>query len=231
MADQMSQRSDAPALSEVAARVSRHTALVRHLRLAIPALAVGLVITYALSATPPRVDREFIDQFAAIEETDDGVRLAKPRYAGEDLEGQPFEIAANSAVRSGDNDERVGLELPEARRVRPDGQATLVRAKDGLYDQTAKRVDLSNEVEFEQQGSGGSFILRTDAATMDLDSQVVSSETEVRGEGQGGKLRADRGTLYQNEDRIVLEGGVKISLEPTEDEAEEPADAETDGSK
>ncbi|GGY45344.1 LPS export ABC transporter periplasmic protein LptC [Parvularcula lutaonensis] len=231
MAEELSQRNQQPALSDVAARVSRHTAVVRHLRLAVPALAVGLIITYALSATPPQVDREFIDQFAAIEETEDGVKLAKPRYAGEDLEGQPFEIAANSATRSGDNDERVGLELPEARRVRPDGQATLVRARDGLYDQTAKRVDLSNDVELEQQGASGSFILRTDAATMDIENQVVSSETEVTGEGKGGKVRADRGTLYQGEDRIVLEGGVKITLEPAEDDGEEDAsNAETDGS-
>ncbi|NNU15987.1 LPS export ABC transporter periplasmic protein LptC [Parvularcula sp. ZS-1/3] len=228
----MPRRADYPELSDTALRVTQHTALVRHLRLAVPALAVGLVITYAMSATPPRIDREFLNQFSTIEETEgEDVRLASPRYAGEDLDGMPFEMAATTARRSVDNPDRIGLDMPEARRVRQDGQATLVRAKDGLYDQAGRTVDLSNGVELEQQGDNGTFLLETDAAELDLETQTVTSVTEVRGTGQSGTVRADRGTFFQSEDRIVLEGDVKITLDPQkkkkEGEAKE-AEPETD---
>lgn len=198
-----------------AQRVSRHTALVRHLRLAVPALAVGLVLTYGLSATPPRVDREFVSQFTSLEETSEGLKLARPRYAGEDLEGQPFEVAATSAIRSPGNEDQVGLEQPEAHRVRSDGQETTVKARDGLFNQASKTIDLSNNVTVEQTSGRGLLVLTTDAATMDLDRQVVRSLGAVHAQGDGGTVDAGRGTIYQNEDRIVLEDGVRMLLEPT----------------
>jgi lipopolysaccharide export system protein LptC len=210
-----------------AARVSQHSQRVRHLRLAMPALAVGLLLTYALSATPPRVDREFLKQFSAIEATNEGegVRLSKPRYAGEDLDGRPFEIAAQSAIRGQSDTDPLALDRPEARRTRADGETSVLRAADGIYDQKQRLVDLIGEVELEQQGRSGSYVLRTDAAKADLDSQVVTSSAEVRGEGDSGTLRAGRATIFQNEDRMILEGGVNIVFTPKSDEdADKPSD-------
>jgi LPS export ABC transporter protein LptC len=209
-----------------ARRVSRHSSRVRHLRLITPALAVGLLLTYALSATPPRVDHEFLAQFSGIETTEDGegVRLSRPRYAGEDLEGRPFEVAAQSARRGQSDEDPLALDRPEARRVKPDGRTSVLRAKDGTYDQTAQLVDLIGDVELEQSGGGGSFVLRTDKAKADLESQVVTSSTEVTGESERGTLRADRGTIYQNEDRVVLEGGVRMTLKPRRKAAEDDQD-------
>ncbi|MCQ8185826.1 LPS export ABC transporter periplasmic protein LptC [Parvularcula maris] len=199
-----------------ARRVSRHSMRVRRLRLVTPALAVGLLLTYVLSATPPRVDHEFLAQFSGIETTEDGegVKLSRPRYAGEDLSGRPFEVAAQSATRGQNDADPLALDRPEARRVKPDGRTSVLRAKDGTYDQTAQLVDLIGDVELEQSSSGGTFVLKTDAAKADLESQVVTSSTEVTGESERGTLRADRGTIYQNEDRVVLEGGVRMTLKP-----------------
>lgn len=204
----------------VAARVYRHSQRVRHLRLAVPALAAGLALTYALSATPPRVDREFAEQFAGLETTAEGMRLARPRYAGEDLSGRPFELAAVTATRPSDQAELIGLESPLARRRTHSGTAMTVTAREGRYDERTKVMDLTADVEMEQADPSGRFTLRTDAATMDFDTQVIRANTEVRGRGDGGTLRADRGTLYQDEDRLVLEGRVRIDLMP----AREPSD-------
>ncbi|MEM9809860.1 MAG: LPS export ABC transporter periplasmic protein LptC [Pseudomonadota bacterium] len=197
-----------------ARRVSRHTMRVRNLRLAVPALAAGLLITYAASATPPRVDRSFIMQFSSFDMSEDEVKLARPRYSGEDLSGRPFEVAANAAVRANHDPDLVGLDYPEARRLGDTGAAILVRAEDGLYDRRNRLMDLTRNVELEQEGDRDHFILKTDAAAINLDSQVVTSSAEVHGAGDTGTVRADRATVYQTEDRLVLEGDVKIRLEP-----------------
>lgn len=197
-------------------RVQRHSALVRHLRLAVPALAAGLLVTYALSATPPRIDKAFVAQFQAYDPATGSVTLDQPRYSGQDLSGQPFEVAAQSATRAEDSSDLVGLDRPEARRVGTDGKAVLVRAERGLYDQEGRTMDLTENVELEQESSAEEgFILKTDAARVDLENQIIRSAAEVTGEGEKGSVRADRGSLYQNEDRLVLEGNVKIILSPT----------------
>ncbi|MEO1041316.1 MAG: LPS export ABC transporter periplasmic protein LptC [Pseudomonadota bacterium] len=198
-----------------AQRVSRHSGRVRSLRLAVPALAAGLFITYALSATPPRVDRAFLLQFSTFNVSDGEANLARPRYYGEDLNGQPFEVAATSATRAASDPDIIGLDRPEARRLSQAGDTVLVRAHDGVYDRAARRMDLTRDVELEQQSEGGeTFVLTTDAAEVDLDSQIVTSSAEVNGQGETGTVRADKATVYQTEDRLVLEGGVKIRLQP-----------------
>ena len=220
--------SDEREFRDMARGVSRHSALVRQLRLAVPALAVGLLITYALSATPPRIDRAFAEQFAGIELDDEGGRLTAPRYDGEDLDGQPFELAATAAVRPHDTPEVVNLDRPEARRTRADGQENVVRSLDGTYDEGARILDLRDQVELEQRTNGGTFLFTTEEAQMDVDSQVVSTTSSVHGVGEGGTIDAGSATFYQNEDRLVLENGVKIRLEPTEPPASDEDETEGD---
>ena len=220
--------SDEREFRDTAREVSRHSMLVRQLRLAVPALAVGLLITYALSATPPRVDRAFAEQFAGIELDDEGGRLTAPRYDGEDLDGQPFELAATAAVRPHDAPEVVNLDRPEARRTRADGQENIVRSLDGTYDEGARILDLRDQVELEQRANGGTYLFTTEEAQMDVDSQVVSTTARVQGVGEGGTIDAGSATFYQNEDRLVLENGVKIRLEPTKPTASDEDETEGD---
>ncbi|MEM9837949.1 MAG: LPS export ABC transporter periplasmic protein LptC [Pseudomonadota bacterium] len=218
-----------PHVSQEAKRVHRHSVLVRQLRLAVPALAAGLAMTYAFSASPPRVDPEFAKQFSGLDADAEGLKLASPRYSGEDLSGKPFEVAAATATRAGGDPDKMDLENPQARRISETGAVMTVRADDGLYDQDAQVMDLSSNVEMAQGSGEGTFILNTEAATMNLDSQVLQSNAEVTGAGEQGTLRADRGTLYQNEDRLVLEGGVKIILAPREPKSESDDGSETTG--
>lgn len=219
-----------PHVSLEAKRVHRHSVLVRQLRLAVPALAVGLALTYGLSATPPRVDPEFAEQFSGLDSDAEGLKLASPRYSGEDLSGKPFEVAAVTATRAGGDPDKIDLVNPQALRISDTGAPVTVRADEGLYDQDTQVMDLSSNVEMAQGAGEAAFTLNTDAATMDLERQVLSSNAEVTGGGEQGTLRADRGTLYQNEDRLVLEGGVKIILAPRAPSPDSKASSTSGGS-
>ncbi|NRA29544.1 MAG: LPS export ABC transporter periplasmic protein LptC [Parvularculaceae bacterium] len=216
-----------PVVHDRARQVQRHSTVVRHLRLVVPAVAVGLALTYAFSATPPQVDPAFAEQFRGLETGEDGARLASPRYSGEDLSGQPFEVAANTATRTAEDADVVELDNPQATRVTEQGKTLTVTALNGEFDQQAQVMDLRDRVEMQEQSAGGTFVLSTEDATMDLESQVVTANSEVRGVGDGITLRADRGQVFQNEDRQVLEGLVRMRLAPKKvDETAQEADSQ-----
>lgn len=195
----------------------RHSRKVRHLRLILPAIAGGLMVTYALSASPPRIDPTFVREFQQIQAEGRAMRLDRPRYAGEDEQGLPFEISAQAAEQDPNAPDLVALENPEAlRNLRTDTGAdpVKVRAATGLLDTQANQIALTQDVEFEQEIGGGTFILRTDAADVDLNASTVVSDVGITGESERGTVAADSLTVYQEEGRAVLEGNVRLRLNP-----------------
>lgn len=192
----------------------RHSRIVRHLRLLVPAAGAGLVATYALSATPPQVDREFLREFAAIDTESTTMRLNRPRHVGYDLEGNPFEVEAAVAERNPDRPDLITLENPTASRRAVDGEHVNVRASSGLMDTDTNRLDLSKDVRLDHRLGDTALSFDTEAATVDFDAQTVTSDVGVTGKGERGTVAADRLTAYQQEGRVVLEGNVRLRLGP-----------------
>ncbi|MBB4659351.1 LPS export ABC transporter periplasmic protein LptC [Parvularcula dongshanensis] len=193
----------------------RHSRLVRNLRLVVPALAAALVVTYALSATPPEVDREFLRQFSDIEASSTEMRLDKPRYVGEDLEGNPFEVSAQAARRNPNTPDLIRLDNPEALRNAGTGDQIHLRAANGALDTQGKTVDLDTDVTLVQGIGGRAFELQTDKARIDLEGRTVTSGAPVKGRSQSGDVEADSLTVYEDEGRAVLEGNVRLHFDPS----------------
>ncbi|WOI52900.1 LPS export ABC transporter periplasmic protein LptC [Parvularcula sp. LCG005] len=209
------------------AEAQRHTRIVRHLRLAVPAAAAGLLATYVFSATPPQIDREFALQFTQIDTESDDMRLERPRYMGEDLSGLPFEVSAAAAQRNPNSPDRILLENPEAMRARARGdtsESMRVKARDGLYDTARDQIDLTNDVQMQHSIGGSDFTINTDAAAVDLKSNTITSTTGISGQGERGTVAADSATAYQGEGRLVLEGNVRVRLNPKSETAEQKSD-------
>lgn len=198
----------------------RHTVLVRNLRLAVPAAAAALIVTYAVSATPPEVDMDFLRQFDGVEATSAEMRLERPRYVGQDQGGLPFEVSAYAAKRNPDDPDVVRLENPEALRAGAGGEGTRVRSRNGRLDTANKIVDLDGDVQLVRGRGANAFTLDTDNARIDIDRRTITSGGAVRGTGERGDLEADGATVYEDEERVVLEGNVKLRFEPR---SEEPA--------
>ena len=197
----------------------KHTRRVRHLRLVVPAAAAGLLMTYALSATPPKIDPTFAREFSNINTDSQGMRLDRPRYVGEDLSGQPFEVSARSALRDPDAPDMIALDNLEAFRDLDSDEDVRLRAEAGVLDTEANRMDLSEDVQLQHRLAGETFILNTDAAQVDLNTNTVTSTVGVQGSGERGAVAADTATAYQDEQKLVLEGNVRIILNPRQDGA------------
>lgn len=194
--------------------VAGHSKLVKRLRLIVPALGAGVIITYALSATPPTIDRQFLREFENIDPNEEALRLNHPRHVGYDLEGRPFEIAASVATRDPNRPELVSLENPEALRGLDDQESVKVRALRGQMNTATRSLNLTERVELDHQLGGSTITLNTEAAEVDFENNIITSVAGVSGAGESGTVDADKMTVYQEEGRAVLEGNVRLQLTP-----------------
>lgn len=195
----------------------RHSRTVRQMRLIVPASGVALLATYVMSATPPRIDYQFAQEFSQRDIDGATLRLDQPRYVGEDKAGRNFAVAAAAAERDPNAPALIDLEMPEALRsvATSDGEVPVgVRADVGQLNTDQNTIDLSENVELRHAAGADAMVLRTDEAKVDLRTNVVTATSRITGESAQGTVAADAGTAYQNEGRVVLEGNVNIRLNP-----------------
>lgn len=217
---------DAAGIRTSPAKAYRHSSRVRRLRLIVPAAAAGIIATYVLSATPPQIDRAFLEQFAEVDAESKTLRLSRPRHLGYDLEGNAFEVAALAAERRTDVPRLIDLENPQAFRGIDRDEDVAARALRGQMDTEANRLNLADDVQLDHRIGGQAFTLMTDAAEVDFEGQTVSTSTAVTGQGDRGTLAADSMTSYQEDGRVVLEGNVRLRFLPASGNGEAELDAE-----
>lgn len=192
----------------------RHSRRVRKLRLVVPAAAAALLATYVVNATPPEVDREFLRQFAGVEASGREMLLDKPRYLGDGLDGVPFEVSAATARRNPLLPEVIRFDRPVALRDTGSGRQVRVTAESGVLDTETKLVALDRAVELVHGIGGQAFVLNTESAEIDMETQTVRSKASVRGRSETGDVEADRLTVYEADGRAILEGNARLVFEP-----------------
>ena len=197
------------------AKADRHSQIVRALRLVVPAVATGVLVTYGVNAAPSEVDTEFLRQFSDLSAASESMVLDRPRYLGQTLEGDAFEVSALRARRDPNAPGIVRFENPEALRGGGTGEELRLRAAGGTLDTEANVATFDRDVRLVQGLGGEDFTLETEAAQLDIENRVVSTQTGVRGRSARGTVEADRATFYQDEGRATLEGGVRLRFEPS----------------
>ena len=189
--------------------------LVRRLRIALPALAVLLVVVFLATSQPEQSDEAFLDDFKNLEATPEELVMSSPRFAGVDNDGKPFNITAETATREPAAEERVALKKPRA--VTRDGDdQTVVTASRGVYQSDAKVLTLNEDVVLRHALGSDDYVLRANDATVLLGDQKVETDSGVEGVGPGGNtLRADAMEAYQGDGRVVFKGNVKLKIYQT----------------
>lgn len=191
----------------------RHSKLVRSLRLAVPAAAAVLLITYAMNAAPQAVDAEFLRQFSDASEPGREMLLERPRYQSETSDGSPFQVSANTARRNPDQGNIIRFDQPEAYRGEgPDGPARL-EARAGTLNTDTNEFD-GEDVRVRQNIGGQDFTLTTDRARVDIDGKTIRSDVSVQGESESGALQADGLEISEDGQRVRLDGRVKLRFDP-----------------
>lgn len=195
------------------AQAAARTRLVRRLRIILPSLALLLVIALLANTREAGVDDAFLEDFTDLAASTQEYRMANPRFAGVDDDGQPYEITAREALQA--PEEKEVVELVEPRAVTQGGdKTTVVTAKRGVFRSEANLLDLSDAVTLEHRIGAQSYVLTTPAARVAIREETVDSTAGVVGESEAGTLRADRMRAYNSEGRVVFEGNVSMRIFP-----------------
>jgi lipopolysaccharide export system protein LptC len=187
---------------------SQHDRVIRFTKVGLPA-AVGVLIAFlALAPLDKRSDVSFILDKNKVENAPERMRVDVARYTGEDSEGRPFLIVAQSAIQRSSELPVVDIRGMMARLGLPEGPVTILAnlARYNIDDQIVKVLG-----PIRVTGPEG-YRLSTSNVTVDLKQRQVTGSGGVQGSmklGQfsAGRLRADLGTRT-----VVLDKGAHLNI-------------------
>ena len=174
------------------------------LLLAIAALLANAGVQLVMSSLG--VDRE-----PAFAPAGSNERIVNPRFSGRDVDGAPFTLTADAAVRrSGGVAGVAELEHPALDYALLDGgDASQVLARTGLFDEAEQTLLLTDTV---RMSTRSGYTFSTDSALLRLREGRVEGDAPVTGEAPWGLVRADAFEVRDDGRRIIMTGDVRTRI-------------------
>ncbi len=188
--------------------------MVRRLRIALPILALAMIGVFFLNAGQDTAQDVFLDEFQDVSAEADELHVARPRFSGIDASGNPYDITAATAVRLPGEVQLMELVDPQAITT-DDGRQSTLTADTGAFNDKEKQLILRENVRFERNIGNETYVLRTAAATFNIDEEQVASDVGVEGDGpDGASLSAERLIADNKSGSVILEGNVRMRFYP-----------------
>lgn len=176
-----------------------HTWFVRITKFILPlaALVIVAIVAARLAHDPQQLQ---IAAIPAEEKTRPGeIDLVEARYEGVDDQNRPYTVTASRARRIMGEEQAVALENPRGELALEDGGWIRVAAAEGLYNNTAAKLNLS----------GGVVITHNTGYEMKLRQVDIDTKTRASASREPVEAQGPRGHIWgQNLD--VSEGGMLI---------------------
>jgi lipopolysaccharide export system protein LptC len=188
---------------------SRHDAVIRATKLALPVLILGLFIILAIAPFDRRGDVSFILDKNKVDEARERMRVEEARYVGEDNKGQKFEIVADRAVQQSSNVPVVTIQGMRARLDLARGPLSIAALR-GRYDLEQEQVLIDGPVRV--AGPDG-YRLATRDVEVNLDQRTMQSRGPVSGAMELGQFSAGRLSADLDERTVRLDNGVRLKIE------------------
>ena len=136
-------------------------------------------------------------------------------YKGQTDDGGDFALEANAVTQSSESSHIITLTAPRTKIDHPNRQSLIIHSNKGLYNQTAKQVDLAGRVVITQPAIG--HFLYTESATALLEEGTIESTSHVRAEAPdtiitaGGMRILNQGqhVIFTGKSRIVFDDGAQ----------------------
>lgn len=195
--------AEAGRVAKALARWKRRSRLIHLLRRALPAAIALLVATLfgwtfikSLLANLPTIDPHGM------------IRMTNPHYYGKDDHGRSFLIDATAAERAiaGGG---ITLFEPHLRLVTGQGKSMDVSAHRGLFDDVARQVRLTGDVQI-SASDGTRF--RTQAAQIDVRTGDAAGNSPIQGAGPLGQMSASAYAIHDRGARVEFRGQVHAHL-------------------
>lgn len=187
-------------------RWKRRSALVRTMRVVLPALGAAIVVALAgAAAVNTLMLRATSRQPAQLQ-----IRMLEPHFQGRNDNGQPFLITADSAVRDDADGSRVELDRPVFMQGAAATNQSRVRADHGVYREDTRILDLTGNVVLDDP-KGYHFV--TDHALVDTVKSNVDGDHKITGKGPLGQIAASSYAVRNGGAFLYFKGRVKTRIE------------------
>ncbi|HUK58340.1 MAG TPA: LPS export ABC transporter periplasmic protein LptC [Stellaceae bacterium] len=201
-----------PARSRVDPAARRYSRFVYRAKLALPALALGLVL---LLAAWPRVEGVFENVRLHVPRIDmsdaSDLHMVKARYSGIDRENRPFVITADVARQKPNLDDLITLERPKGDLTTTGGNWLELSGDTGFYQPQPQLLDLFGNVSL-YQDKGNEF--HSTSAHLDMSAGTAVGDDPVTGQGPFGNVTAQGFRILNRGDTIFFTGHTRLDMTP-----------------
>jgi lipopolysaccharide export system protein LptC len=187
---------------------SRHDKLVRFAKVALPSAVGVLIAVLAVAPLERDGDVSFILDKNKVDDAPERMRVDVAQYRGEDNQGRPFAIVAQSAVQPSSDVPIVNISGMLARLGLSSGPVSIV-ANRARYNLEQQKVAVIGPMR--ATGPDG-YKLSTSNVTVDLKSRRVTGTGGVQGEMELGQFQGGRMTADLAARTVVLDQGARLKI-------------------
>jgi lipopolysaccharide export system protein LptA len=192
---------------------SRHTLLVKGLRVGFPVLAVLMFVGYGVA-----MQRSISFSWGSKKIQADGLSISRealvaynPRYTGFDKQGGQFEVKAATAQQDLKLKGIVRLKSIDGKLLDANRQTTTLKSPRGTMDTNTNVLELYERIDVVSQNGLSAEL--TQATVHTKESRIVSHEP-VTVRMPSGTVRGKAMTIEQKLKQVLFTGGVVAHLQP-----------------
>jgi lipopolysaccharide export system protein LptC len=191
---------------------TRHSRMVRVLRVAVPAiviLAMGAIIAVSIFNPFRMLLPKLPVDMGNLVVSGTKITMESPHLAGFTPDQRPYELWAKTATQDVTDPDHVELKTLRAKVLMEDHSTVTLDALNGLYDSKGQLLDLHKNI-FMQSSTG--YEARLSQAFVDMGKGTVTSDEHVDVKLLNGTLTADRLRITGGGEVVRFEGNVVMNL-------------------
>jgi lipopolysaccharide export system protein LptC len=187
---------------------SRHDRFVRLAKVALPSAVGVLIAVLAVAPLERDGDVSFILDKNKVDNAPERMRVDVAQYRGEDDQGRPFAIVAQTAVQQSSDVPIVDISGMLAKLALRGGPVAIV-ANQARYNLERQQVAVIGPVRV--TGPDG-YRLSTSNVNVDLKSRTVTGTGGLQGQMRLGQFSAGRLTADLGERTVTLDQGARLKI-------------------
>jgi len=145
-------------------------------------------------------------------------QMVSPSFVGTDDKNRPYRVTAELARMENKDADTVMLQKPKADLTLENGQWVAVTAKDGLFHQKAKQIELLGDVNVYHDAG---YTFKTEYAKVDVTAGWAEGNKPVAASGPKGSLTAEGFKITDKGKTIIFTGKSRIVLNVNDQDTKE----------
>ncbi len=221
MATGLIKTADAGERTNALRRARINSVFVRVMRWLLPAVAVLLLSSYALfmqrTLKVETATHAGKLNTGTVSTAFDNLAMSNPSYEGYNKkDGSQYRVKAKTAITDLSRDKPIELIEIDGSFVQKNGSKTTVKARRGMYDQTAGKLNLDGGINV---AAPNGMNVTLNSAVFDTKTSEILSNEPVLVEMPNGEVRGNSMHLDQRARAVIFNDGVAARIRPSDGKA------------